>query len=78
MYNRDKIIQTLRDIENESKVIAPYVVVAQPRRKQEEIPAQSFQGHGKTHIDMMGHSHGYIECIHKHSIYFTNEYCILT
>ena len=63
MYDRDKIIQTLRDIYNESKVIAPYVVVAQPRRKQEEIPAQSIQGQGKTHIDMMGHSHGYIECI---------------
>jgi predicted O-methyltransferase YrrM len=63
MYNRNKIIQTLRDIHNESKVIAPYVVVAQPRRKQEEIPAQSFQGQGKTHIDLMGHSHGYVECI---------------
>ena len=63
MYNRDKIIQTLRDIVQESKDIAPYVVVAQPRRKKEEVPAQNFQGHGKTHIDMMGHSHGYIECI---------------
>lgn len=63
MYNRDKIIKTLRDIQQESMDIAPYVVVAQPRRKQEEIPAQSFQGHGKTHIDMMGHSHGYIEII---------------
>ena len=63
MYNRDKIIQTLRDIQQESKDIAPYVVVAQPRRKAEEISAQSFQGQGKTHIDMMGHSHGYGEVI---------------
>lgn len=63
MYNRDKIIQTLRNIQQESKDIAPYVVVAQPRRKAEEISAQSFQGHAKTHIDMMGHSHGYVEVI---------------
>jgi hypothetical protein len=63
MYNREKIIQTLRDIQKESFDIAPYVVVAQPRRKQEETPAQNFQGHGKTHIDMMGHSHGYVDCI---------------
>lgn len=61
MYNRDKIIKTLRDIQQESIDIAPYVVVAQPRRKAEEISAQNFQGHGKTHIDMMGHSHGYVE-----------------
>lgn len=63
MYNRDKIIQTLRNIQEESKDIAPYVVIAQPRRKAEETAAQSFKGHGKTHIDMMGHSHGYVECI---------------
>jgi predicted O-methyltransferase YrrM len=63
MYNRDKIIQTLRDIQQESTDIAPYVVVAQPRRKAEETAAQNFNGHGRTHIDMMGYSHGYVECI---------------
>jgi len=61
MYNREKIIQTLRDIKQESMDILPYVVIAQPRRNAEETTAQSFQGHGKTHIDMMGHSHGYVE-----------------
>lgn len=63
MYDRHKIIQTLRDIRDESLSILPYVVVAQPRRKAEELAAQSFTGHGNTHIDMMGHSHGYIEAI---------------
>jgi hypothetical protein len=63
MYNRDKIIQTLRDIAEESADIKPYVVVAQPRRSAEETPAQTFSGHGKTQIDMMGHSHGYVEVI---------------
>jgi len=32
MYNREKIIQTLRDIKDEAKDIKPYVVIAQPRR----------------------------------------------
>ena len=63
MYSRDKIIQTLRDIAEESIGIKPYVVVAQPRRSAEETPAQTFSGHGKTQIDMMGHSHGYVEVI---------------
>jgi len=61
MYNRDKIIQTLREIKEESEQIYPYVVIAQPKRSKEEISAQSFQGHGSTFIDLMGYSHGYID-----------------
>lgn len=61
MYNRDKIIQTLRDITEESKKIEPYVVIAQPRRSRAETPAQTFKGHGNTHTDLMGFSTGFID-----------------
>jgi hypothetical protein len=62
MYDRDKIIQTLRDIKEEAADIAPYVVIAQPRRNKEEMPAQTFNGYGLCHVALMGHSHGYIDC----------------
>lgn len=62
MYNREKIIQTLRDIKNEAAEIAPYVVIAQPRRTKADTPAQSFNGYGLCHVALMGHSHGYIDC----------------
>lgn len=59
MYNREKIIQTLRDIHAESKTISPYVVVAQPRRVEEETPAQNFEGNN-IHVHFLGHSHGFV------------------
>lgn len=62
MYNRDKIIQTLRDIKEEAKQISPYVVIAQPRRNKEEPAAQTFNGYGLCHVALMGHSHGYVDC----------------
>lgn len=62
MYNRDKIIQMLRDIKTESNEIEPYVVIAQPRRNKEEIAAQTFNGYGLCHVALMGHSHGYVDC----------------
>lgn len=62
MYNRDKIIQTLRDIKKEAEDIAPYVVIAQPRRNKEETSAQTFNGYGLCHVALMGHSHGYVDC----------------
>jgi hypothetical protein len=62
MYNRDKIIQTLRNIKNEAEGIAPFVVIAQPRRNKEETPAQTFNGHGLCHVAIMGHSQGYVDC----------------
>lgn len=62
MYNRDKIIQTLHNIKNEAEGIAPFVVIAQPRRNKEETPAQTFNAYGLCHVAIMGHSHGYIDC----------------
>lgn len=62
MYNRDKIMQTLRDIKSESADIEPYVVIAQPRRNKEEPAAQTFNGYGLCHVALMGHSHGYVDC----------------
>lgn len=61
MYNREKIMATLADIRDESQGIAPYIIIAQPRRDLEETPAQSFNGHGLTHIDLMGYSHGFVD-----------------
>ena len=61
MYDRDKIIAILTEIRDESQTIAPYVIIAQPRRNKAETPAQSFDGHGLTHIDLMGYSHGFVD-----------------
>ena len=60
MYNRDKIIATMQEIYNESKTIAPYVLIAQPRRNLEETAAQNFDGYDGLHIDLMGFSHGFV------------------
>ncbi len=59
MYNRDKIINTMKEIYSESKTIKPYVVIAQPRRDLKETPAQNFDGYEGLHIDLMGFSHGF-------------------
>lgn len=59
MYNRDKIINTMREIYEGSKVIAPYVVIAQPRRIEGEVPAQNFDGYDNLHVDLLGISHGF-------------------
>ncbi len=59
MYNRDKIIATMQEIYEGSKSIAPYVVIAQPRRNLEETAAQNFDGYDGLHIDMLGFSHGF-------------------
>jgi hypothetical protein len=61
MYNRDKIIQTLRNIVKESEEIEPYVVVAQPRRNKKETAAQSFNAYGLCHVDFMGYSMGFVD-----------------
>lgn len=61
MYSRDKIIQTLHDIHEESKQIKPYVVIAQPRRMKGETPAQNFNGYEGIHVDLLGHSHGFVD-----------------
>lgn len=61
MYNKDKIIKVLREIHEESKQIAPYVVIAQPRRVKGETPAQKLDGAHGIHIDILGISHGFID-----------------
>lgn len=61
MYNRDKIIQTLRDIKTEADEIDPYLIIAQPRRSKAEMAAQSFNGYGVNHVAVMGYSFAYID-----------------
>lgn len=61
MYNREKIINILHDIKNESEEITPYVIVAQPRRNLNEIPAQKLNGNDGIHIDLCGYSHGFVD-----------------
>lgn len=61
MYNRDKIINTMKEIYEESKSIAPYVIVAQPRRDKSETPAQKLDGHIGLHVDFLGYSHGFVD-----------------
>lgn len=75
MYNREKIIQTLRDIKEEAKDIKPFVVIAQPRRNKQEIPAQTFDGYGLCHVALMGHSHGFID-IDKQLVDVARNYLI--
>lgn len=59
MYNRDKIIEVLKEITEEAKTIKPYVVILQPRRDLSETPAQNLDGYEGLHIDLLGYSHGF-------------------
>lgn len=61
MYCKEKIINTLKEVTQEVKDIAPYVVIAQPRRNLEETPAQKLYGghEGGEHVDFLGYSHGF-------------------
>lgn len=58
-YDRDKIINILHEINNDSKKIVPYVVIAQPRRDLKEKPAQNLDGAGGLHVDFSGFSHAF-------------------
>ena len=60
MYSREKIVAVMQEIYDESKTIAPYVLIAQPRRNLEETAAQNFDGYDGLHIDLMGFSHGFV------------------
>jgi hypothetical protein len=60
VYNREKIIDVMQEIYDESKSIAPYVLIAQPRRDLAETAAQNFDGYDGLHIDLMGFSHGFV------------------
>jgi len=61
MYSRDKILNVMRDIHEESKQISPYVVIAQPRRVKSETAAQKLDGYEGLHIDLLGFSHGFCD-----------------
>ncbi len=51
----------MKEIYEESKTIAPYVLVAQPRRDKSETPAQKLDGAIGLHVDFSGHSHGFVD-----------------
>ena len=74
MYNKEKIYNVLRDIREVSKEISPYVVIAQPRRIKEEIPAQNFDGI-LMHVDLMGYSRGFVN-IYGESVDVARNYLI--
>ena len=60
MYKKEKIMEVLNDIVATSKEIKPYVLIAQPRRDLNEMPAQNFDGYEGLHVDMLGYSHGFV------------------
>lgn len=60
MYNKEKIISVLHEIVDSSKKIMPYVIIAQPRRDLNEVPAQNFDGHLGLHVDFSGFSRGFV------------------
>lgn len=51
----------MQEIYDESKSIAPYVLIAQPRRDLQETPAQNFDGYDGLHVDLHGFSHGFVD-----------------
>jgi len=61
MYNRDKIINIMREINDEAKTVKPFVCIAQPRRNKNEIAAQKLDGYEGLHIDMLGYSHAFVD-----------------
>jgi hypothetical protein len=61
MYSKEKIMQTLVEIKEEAETITPYVIVAQPRRSQESLQAQSLNGQFGVHVDFSGYNRAYIE-----------------
>lgn len=62
MYNRDKIIKTLRDITEEVTDVKPYVIIAQPRRSKKETPAQYFElSKGAASVDLSGYSYNFVD-----------------
>lgn len=61
MYSKEKIIQTMHEIYEESLEISPYVIIAQPRRDKNETAAQNLDGYEGLHIDLLGVSHGFCD-----------------
>lgn len=75
MYNREKIIQVMKEIKSESDTVQPYVVIAQPRRSLDEPAAQTLDGWNGLHIDMLGYSHGFV-CIDGEKVDVARNYLI--
>jgi hypothetical protein len=75
MYNKEKIMKVLHDIKGESDTIAPYVIVAQPRRSKDSLIAQKINGNLGLHIDFSGFSHGYVESV-GHPVDVARNYLI--
>jgi len=59
MYDREKILETMREIKSESDTIKPYIVLLQPRRLASEVSAQSLDGTEGLHVDTVGYSRGF-------------------
>ncbi len=59
MYSKEKIFEVFDEIKNNSKTVLPYVVILQPRRDLEELPAQNFEtGHNLVcNVDVSGYSY---------------------
>jgi hypothetical protein len=60
-YNKEKIYNILNGIVEESNQIKPYVIIAQPRRDLNEIPAQKLNDLHGLHIDLNGYSHAFCD-----------------
>lgn len=59
MYSREKIFQVFGEITNSSQVIKPYVIILQPRRDLDELPAQNFETGPSlvSNVDVSGYSY---------------------
>jgi len=63
MYSKDKILEIIKNISEEAATIQPYVIICQPRRNSDDLPAQNIKGEIGLHIDILGYSHSYVEII---------------
>lgn len=61
MYEKEKILEIIYEIYDETKDFGPYVIIAQPRRDSKEIPAQEFNVRGDKDVNFEGYSSGYID-----------------
>ena len=73
MYNRDKIMNVIDEIIAEASNIPPYLIICQPRRDKNEIPAQRLNGGQGIHIDILGFSYAYAD-IEKEKIDVARNY----
>ena len=77
MYSKDRILKTIEGIKKEAESIKPYVVIAQPRRDENETPAQNFHSDKPISISFDGYSNGYIQ-VSGHKVDVARNYLIET